>query len=226
MARADMPASTAQWLQAHRYALLFWTLLATVSLGPLLEALHVGDDLLEALLFACLFGAVFPISFSPRQVVLVLLILAVQWLRWLARGPSNEFVPVAGALLWGGIGTLCALRAIRFSLSSARVDQEHFYAALSGYLLLGIGGGVVIAALSSVLPGSMLLAGQPVQAGLNFGDAIYFSFVTLATLGYGDITPVDPILRGVAVLECIVGQLYLALLIARLVGLRSTAPAE
>jgi voltage-gated potassium channel Kch len=62
--------------------------------------------------------------------------------------------------------------------------------------------------------------------GLGISDSIYFSFVTLATLGYGDITPANKVLRGIAVLECIIGQLYLALLIARLVGLRSTPPAD
>jgi hypothetical protein len=47
---------------------------------------------------------------------------------------------------------------------------------------------------------------------------MYFSFVTLATLGYGDISPVHPIARSLAVAEAITGQLYLAILIARLVS--------
>jgi len=50
--------------------------------------------------------------------------------------------------------------------------------------------------------------------------SVYFSFVTLATLGYGDIVPLTPTARGLAVSEAIVGQLYLAVLVARLVGSR------
>jgi voltage-gated potassium channel Kch len=52
-------------------------------------------------------------------------------------------------------------------------------------------------------------------------SAIYFSFVTLATLGYGDITPRGDIARGIAIIEGVGGQLFLAVLVARLVSLYS-----
>jgi voltage-gated potassium channel Kch len=111
---------------------------------------------------------------------------------------------------------------VRFSLSSQRVRTEHLAAALSAYLLLGVCGGVVFAALSAISPSAMAVGGQGTAHGLGIGTAMYFSFVTLATLGYGDITPVSQVARGLATLEAIAGQLYLALLVARLVGLRST----
>ncbi|GGD60377.1 potassium channel family protein [Pseudoxanthomonas indica] len=215
-----MRASPAHLLQGHRYALLFWSLLATISVGPLLDALHFGDDAMEALLFGCLIAAVFPIGVKIRRAVLVLLVLAVQLLRWLARDVDTNVIPIAGAVLWCGLGGMAAYHSIRYSLSAVAVDVEHFYAALSGYLLLGMCGGVIVATLSTVWPGSMMVGGQPATTGLDFGDSLYFSFVTLATLGYGDITPASKVMRGLALFECIVGQLYLALLIARLVGLR------
>jgi hypothetical protein len=55
------------------------------------------------------------------------------------------------------------------------------------------------------------------------GNFIYFSFVTLATLGYGDITPVSPLVRTAAYLEAIVGQLYVAVLVASLVSRHVTS---
>ena len=73
------------------------------------------------------------------------------------------------------------------------------------------------------MPRSLLVAGQAFAHGMSLTDGIYFSFVTLATLGYGDITPITPIARGLAVFEAIVGQFYLAVLVARLVGLRAAA---
>jgi hypothetical protein len=54
----------------------------------------------------------------------------------------------------------------------------------------------------------------------EFGSLLYFSLVTLTTTGYGDITPVDPFARGVASLEAVIGQFYLAITIARLVALQ------
>jgi len=70
-------------------------------------------------------------------------------------------------------------------------------------------------------PRAMMFVGAPLPNGLGMGDAIYFSFVTLATLGYGDFTPATPVMRGLSVFEAIIGQLYLAILVARLVSLRA-----
>ena len=58
-----------------------------------------------------------------------------------------------------------------------------------------------------------------VSAWAGGTDYVYFSFVTLTTLGYGDITPLTPVAQTLAWLEAVVGQLYLAILVARLVGL-------
>jgi len=62
------------------------------------------------------------------------------------------------------------------------------------------------------------------NASGGFSDLVYYSFVTLTTVGYGDITPVTPLVRALTCLEAIAGQFYLAVLIARLVGLPSSIP--
>ena len=67
-------------------------------------------------------------------------------------------------------------------------------------------------------PGSF--AGLPADAGVHFDSSlVFFSFVTMTTLGYGDIVPASPAARSLATLQAVVGQLYLAVLVARLVGL-------
>jgi voltage-gated potassium channel Kch len=103
------------------------------------------------------------------------------------------------------------------------VDTDHLMAALSAYLLVGVFWGAIYVAVEEGIPGSLLAAGSRFPHGMDLSDGIYFSFVTLATLGYGDITPVTPIARGLAVFEAVVGQFYLAVLVARLVGLRTVA---
>lgn len=94
------------------------------------------------------------------------------------------------------------------------VDHDVIWAAVSAYLLLGLvwGYGYDFIQISNpeAFRGSV--------PGLNRDDFFYFSYVTLATLGYGDIVPITRAARSVTVLEALTGQLYLAILIARLVG--------
>ena len=99
-------------------------------------------------------------------------------------------------------------------MSATKVDAEHLYAALSAYLLAGIFFALFYWVLEQVRPGTFATAG-------NFSrmNAIYFSFVTLATLGYGDIVPRSDIARGLVIVEGVGGQLFLAVLVARLVSL-------
>jgi hypothetical protein len=99
------------------------------------------------------------------------------------------------------------------------VDSERLSAALSAYLLAGHCFGIAYFEVEQLRPGSFAIGGTATQpAQLDLQTAIYFSFVTLATLGYGDISPLRPTARGIAISEAILGQLYLAVLVARLVG--------
>jgi voltage-gated potassium channel Kch len=99
-------------------------------------------------------------------------------------------------------------------MRAVSVDAEHLYAALSAYLLAGIFFGLFYWVLEQSWPGTFAFAGKFSRMG-----ALYFSFVTLATLGYGDIVPRTDVARGLAIVEGVGGQLFLAVLVARLVSL-------
>ena len=204
----------------HRYAVLFYALLATIAVGPLLEALDFGRVAMEALLTASLVAAVFPIAVLERRRTMWAIVAAALLLRGLSACLDSAAISVAGAVLWGAVALVAVFGAVRHSMSSARVGAEHLYAALSAYLLIGVCWGVIYVAVVRLAPGALLLGGEPLRQGLGMGDAIYFSFVTLATLGYGDFTPATPVMRGLSVFEAIIGQLYLAIMVARLVSLR------
>ena len=103
-------------------------------------------------------------------------------------------------------------------------------AAVCGYLLLGLGWALVFSTLEHVSPGSF---GDPLGTGAQnhavlagMPHLIYFSFTTLTTLGYGDVVPTSTLARSLSTLEAVLGQLYLALLVARLVGVRAAQLAE
>jgi len=88
--------------------------------------------------------------------------------------------------------------------------------AIAVYLLFGVGWAHAYQIVSVLHPGAFTV--PPGEVALA-GDWIYFSYVTLTTVGYGDITPVQPVARTLAVGEALTGQLYLAVLIARLVAM-------
>jgi voltage-gated potassium channel Kch len=101
-------------------------------------------------------------------------------------------------------------------MRATSVDVEHLYAALSAYLLAGVFFGHFYWVLQQIRPDTFAMTGD-----FSRWSAIYFSFVTLATLGYGDIVPRSDLARGLAIVEGVGGQLFLAVMVARLVSLYS-----
>ena len=110
---------------------------------------------------------------------------------------------------------------MRHAFGRGAVDRERIFAALDAYLLAGFLFGVAYWTLERLWPGSF---GGGAAGQFDFPHAIYFSFVTIATLGYGDVVPVSPPARGLAIVEGISGQMYLAVLVARLVSLYARDP--
>ncbi|TMA83127.1 MAG: hypothetical protein E6J74_36760 [Deltaproteobacteria bacterium] len=198
----------------RRYAILFYTLLLTMVAAPVFAALEFPGGLIEFLLAANLLAAVLPVSAGKGRSVLLALMILV----WLARSAIAWLEhPALSAMtlgIWTVIGLLAAAGALRFAMRAASVDAEHLYAALSAYLLAGIFFGLFYWVLEQSWPGTFAFAGK-----LTRMSALYFSFVTLATLGYGDIVPRTDVARGLAIVEGVGGQLFLAVMVARLVSL-------
>ncbi len=102
-----------------------------------------------------------------------------------------------------------------------RVTTNIILGAVCVYLLIGIVWGMSFTLLNTVHPGSFSMPPGRVVSLLDglMKNFIYYSFATLTTLGYGDITPVSSPARYLSVLEAITGQVYLSVLVARLVGM-------
>ncbi len=124
----------------------------------------------------------------------------------------------ASLAIWAVVALLAAAGALRYALRASSVDRQHIYAALSAYVLVGIFLGVAYWVIERAWPGSLVVGGGE-RHEFSIANGIYFSFVTLATLGYGDIVPRSELARGLAIAEAVAGQLYLAVMIARLVSL-------
>jgi voltage-gated potassium channel len=202
----------------RRYTLLFYSLLLTLGAGPLIAALGGDPDVISWFLGVNLVAAVLGVETQQRwRPLLVSAVMFFVLARFVAVALDSPRLTVTSLLLWVAIAVLAATQGLRFAMRARRVDAEHVYAALSAYLLAGFFCGVLYRVIESAWPGSFATAGT--VATFSIQNAIYFSFVTLATLGYGDIVPRSEVARGIAIVEAVAGQLYLAVLIARLVSL-------
>lgn len=107
--------------------------------------------------------------------------------------------------------------AIQNIFRSDRVDANVIVGAVCIYLLLGVSWSLIYAFVSLLIPGSFSgdITGSIYQQLLDF---VHFSFVTLTSLGYGDIVPIGATARALATIEVIVGQFYMTILVAGLVA--------
>lgn len=123
-----------------------------------------------------------------------------------------------------GFSTVALLVAV---FREQDVTADTIFTALSVYFLAALCAGFLYSALFALDPQSFQFAALPpgvetvedLPLGMATGRLIYFSFVTLTTLGYGDITPRSDPARNLAILEAMAGQLYIAVLLARLVSI-------
>lgn len=187
------------------------------QLGNLLEVLRLTAMLLVALLTVGERPKTLTLGFS-----LVLPALVFRWAchLWPELIPDwIHLVPTVLFMLFV-VGHL-----LRFVLCAARVNAEVLCASVVTYLLLGWLWAVGYVVASEMLPGAFAsTVGPPAYHHLIGFEALYFSFITITTVGYGDIVPVSAVARMLAMTEAMTGTLYMTVLVARLVSLYA-APA-
>jgi hypothetical protein len=117
---------------------------------------------------------------------------------------------------------------VRSLVKAPIVTWDTVIGAFSGYVLIGVVWTQLYCAIDLVNRQAFSLAGQPLAEDLTrlqrHALLEYFSFSTLSTVGFGDLVPVSQTARGLATFEAICGQFYLAVLVAGLIGIRTTVP--
>lgn len=188
--------------------------------GPLQAAGVVGAHHFGIAFAFVLLAAVFVVSRSALAIGAILLAIALIISAGILRQQHPSAVDIyLDATAWMITGLTLAIVAARAVFSPGRVTFHRVLGAVLFYLCIGL---VFVALFCFVAlgePGAFNGLG-PLQDNLAVaGNLIYFSFVTLTSVGYGDIVPVHPFARGLANVEAIIGQLYPATLLARLVTL-------
>ena len=175
-----------------------------------------------------LISAVFAVA-SRRSTLIIALLLAIPALvgRWINYF-QPELVPPA-IFLTAGLALIAFVVAnlLRFVLRAPSVNGDVLCASISAYLMLGLlwtlAYWLVDQWNQEAFSFSTTNGTKETMAGFN---AFYFSFITLSTVGYGDITPVSKVARMLAATEAMTGLLYVAVLISRLVSLYSAPKSQ
>jgi hypothetical protein len=115
----------------------------------------------------------------------------------------------------GFLGALLLARVMR----DGRINLNRIMGAIGSYLLIGIVFTQAYRLLAEFVDGAFAIGGVPVDFAAISYKLSYYSFITLTSTGYGDITPVHPYARSLATMEALAGNLFLTVLVARLVGL-------
>jgi hypothetical protein len=210
----------------HRFSAvqLLIALALFFTCAPFVEEIKAGDLIISVLLSLVLLSAVLAVASrrGPFIVALLLLIPAItgRWVNHFRPDLVSPPVFLTAALF---LVAFVTLNLLRFVLHAASVTLEVLCASISAYLMLGLIWTIAYWLVDQLTPGGAFSFNT--NAGprsMNGFTGFYFSFVTLSTVGYGDITPVSRLARWLAAMEAMTGLLYVAVLIARLVSLYST----
>ena len=208
----------------HSPVRLLVSLIGLFLFTPFVVDLPRGGLIEATLLTLVMVSSVLAVGGRRRTLITALVLvapaLAGKWLNHLEPGllPSY-FFPASTVLFFGFI----VAQLLQFIIRAGHVDTNVLCAGVAGFLMLGLLWVPVYLLVAETVPGSFVVSdATDITHTLDGFDAFYLSFVTLCTVGYGDVRPVTHIARMVAVLEAIAGLFYMALLIARLVSVYST----
>lgn len=215
------------YLARYRHAQLLATLTLLLIVEPFLNDLVLGVRLLNVLLVVTLISAIIACANRRRHVVIGVSLATGVLIAMISRdgrivGAANVGLLLLAICFFGYVIALVLGSVFR---DSRKVSVDTICGGLSVYLLLGLLWVFAFALLEKTVPGSFSGI-EPGISSTNYERFFGFSFVTLTTLGYGNIVPLTPRANALAVSEAIVGQIYLTVLVARLVALNLIYGAE
>jgi hypothetical protein len=229
MAASKPIALISKYSKRSKFSYLFGTLISLIVLFPYLAKPGLSTVIFRLLSALAFVAAVYAVSDKRRQWItgLLLAIPTAALNTWLAFHTSSSSLAVPGlvsTLIFLGFTLVTLLRAV---LSTETVTRDTIYGALSVYLLMAFVWGIAYLLLETLQPGglSMDIARHP-NHKVDWFDCMFYSFVTLTSLGYGDMVPISAQCRSLSVLEAVSGIMYVAVLVARLVGLYAARKSE
>ena len=172
--------------------------------------------LMEIFFFLVFLSAVYAVRQKKSVFIIALfLVLLTEILALLSYLKDIPSLDMLSNILGGLLLAYTAAIIVHHLFAEDKITGDMIMGAICVYFLMGLIWAFVFSTMEILQPGSFNMAqGQVGQSAFT-----YYSYVTLTTLGYGDITPISAPAKSLAILEAITGQLYIAVLIARMVGI-------
>jgi voltage-gated potassium channel len=206
---------------ARNNIILLICLFISVFLYPILFAHY--RLILKIIFTAIILSGIFSLEFRKRtRNILIASGTVTILLTWLSHFIINDLLRITGYLSFFCFNLFIVVFMIRHIARSKNVTLTILINSINAYLLIGVLG-AVLPVMEDILrkfvfhldTGGINFAGSGAQ---GFHDYLYFSFVTMTTLGYGDVTPVSSFAKSTTIIIAVAGQLYLTMLVAMLVG--------
>jgi hypothetical protein len=208
-----------QILSKDRFLFLLVSILCLLIFTPIFQGIIGVRILMNVFITAILifgtYAASKKIYITITAASLALPMLALIWISHFVDIPFLVFMGDCFAIAFLAFLVIVILS---FIFGEREVTLNVIYASIVVYLLIAVMWSFVYSVLESIHPGSFAIGNSQIEVGRRL--YIYYSFVTITTLGYGDITPTTDLANTFSFLEAVTGQLYIAILIARLVGIQ------
>jgi hypothetical protein len=218
-----------KWFRMHHY----WHILIAQVVLLFLSAFLRHHFIISVLFVLCLlgiFGAVIENIWTRRLPRVLALISGVA----AAAGGLLQYIHNLSQLeYYWGLFICCIAYAVfiviaiisiaRYVFITDRITQDRIIGSICIYMLIGMLFAFIYAAMGIIINGGFEMAAKMGNVeNVYFADFLYFSYSTLTTIGFGDVTPTHPVTKMTACLEGVTGCVYLAIMVARLVGMHVT----
>lgn len=211
-------------LYSYRFELFFITQMA-ILFGSLIIPGAVFKDTLAPILFQLnLLAGILLISKNKEMLWFFIVLLVIEGIIFGISEATNEIPMLARYLQVGSYFAfyfVVTYEIVKQVWSALTVNKNVIYGLISGFISLGLIGFFLFLSIELAYPESFqggLLASQDTQPEAITEQLMYFSFITLMTIGYGDILPVTPLAQKAAILVGLIGQFYLVIITAVVVG--------
>lgn len=207
-------------VRRHPSAVLLAGQLLAVIAHPFLSSSALGRGLVGVLSMALVAAAIWAVRFTPvlAWVAVVIGIPAMVMTVVEAALPHTSWVVLVSALLHAPFYFYVSYAMVRYLYEDERVTRDELFAVGAAFTVVAWGFAYVYAGVQAVAPGSFV---GPGGGDLGWFELLFLSFTNLTSVGLSDIVPATDHARSVVIVQQVVGVLYVALVVARLVGLTS-----